>query len=243
MKSSSTIFKLFLSLVFAISISSCGSDDPPLPPPDAGTNDDITRGLIAFFPFNGNANDESGNNKDGAVTGATLANDKAGNVDSAYLFNGTSDFIQIPVNINPSVLPQMTMTVWARADNDLRSMTVLSHDNIDFDRTIDTDNRGGGVGWSAFSGTGAVLGFEPIVVGEWVFIAVAYNQNAKTVKLYVNNSKFEKEGDLGEGWDFMQIGKNPSFDAFFEGAIDQVRIYDRALSESEIQLLINKFNQ
>jgi hypothetical protein len=47
-----------------------------------------TDGLVAFYPFNGNANDESGNGHDGIITGATFAEDRNGNADASIEFNG-----------------------------------------------------------------------------------------------------------------------------------------------------------
>ncbi len=52
----------------------------------AGIND----GLVAYYPFNGNANDASGNGYDGVVNGATLAPDSGGKPNSAYYFDGSS---------------------------------------------------------------------------------------------------------------------------------------------------------
>lgn len=49
---------------------------------------DLQEGLIAYFPFNGNANDEAGNGHDGIVYGATLTTDRFGNTNSAYEFDG-----------------------------------------------------------------------------------------------------------------------------------------------------------
>ena len=73
-----------------------------------------TDSLVAHYPFNGNANDESGNGNDGTVNGATLAADRFGNASRAYSFDGGSHIAtssQLPVNndvgsisvwINPS---------------------------------------------------------------------------------------------------------------------------------------------
>jgi hypothetical protein len=116
-------------------------------------------------------------------------------------------------------------------------MTLISHDNGGFDRTIDIDYRGGGWGWSAFSGSGGVLGYYPVTIGQWVFIAAVYDQEASTVKLYVNDALYEETGSLASGWDYVNIGKNPSFGAYFYGTIDEVRIYNYALSAAEIQAL------
>jgi hypothetical protein len=53
-------------------------------------------GLVGWWPFNGNANDESGNGNHGTVNGATLTNDRFGNVNGAYSFNGSN--VLIPLN-------------------------------------------------------------------------------------------------------------------------------------------------
>ena len=52
-----------------------------------------TNGLVGWWPFNGNANDESGNGNHGTVNGATLAADRNGNAGKAYSFDGVNDGI------------------------------------------------------------------------------------------------------------------------------------------------------
>jgi len=56
---------------------------------------DLNDGLVAYYPFNGNARDESGNFNDGAVNGATLTEDRFGNKESAYSFDGIANKIAI----------------------------------------------------------------------------------------------------------------------------------------------------
>jgi hypothetical protein len=55
----------------------------------------LTQGLVAYYPFNGNANDETGNSHNGTVNDATLTTDKNGNTNSAYSFDGVNDYINI----------------------------------------------------------------------------------------------------------------------------------------------------
>lgn len=52
-------------------------------------------GLIAWFPFNGNANDMSGNGHNGTVYGATLTTDRFGNTYGAFNFNGSTSYITV----------------------------------------------------------------------------------------------------------------------------------------------------
>ena len=63
-----------------------------------------TNGLVGYWPFNGNANDESGNGNNGTVNGATLTTDRNGNINSSYSFDGTNCSTYIDVNLNTSTI-------------------------------------------------------------------------------------------------------------------------------------------
>jgi hypothetical protein len=68
-----------------------------------------TDGLVAYYPFNGNANDESGNGNNGTVNGATLTSDRDGNENSSYSFDGANDLIT--VSAQSTIPPQSDYTV------------------------------------------------------------------------------------------------------------------------------------
>jgi len=73
-----------------------------------------TNGLVGWWPFNGNANDESGNGNHGTVNGATLTSDIDGNANSAYSFDGISNYIStsnIPTFSNSN---QITFSLWVK---------------------------------------------------------------------------------------------------------------------------------
>ena len=63
-----------------------------------GQKINLDSGLVACYPFNGNANDQSGNGYNGIVNGATLTSDRFGNPNSAYTFNGINNYIYAPDN-------------------------------------------------------------------------------------------------------------------------------------------------
>jgi hypothetical protein len=76
-----------------------------------------TQGLVAYYPFNGNANDESGNGNQGTVYGASLTPDKDGQTNSAYSFDGVNDYIHIPYNQNFDINPNgFTVAHWIKVD-------------------------------------------------------------------------------------------------------------------------------
>ena len=71
-----------------------------------------TNGLVGYWPFNGNANDESGNNNNGTVSGATLTTDRFGNANKAYSFDGTNDYISVLDNNSLDLTNQLTLSAW-----------------------------------------------------------------------------------------------------------------------------------
>jgi hypothetical protein len=116
-------------------------------------------GLVAHYPFNGNANDESGNGNDGYVGGATLTEDRFGNPDSAYYFDG-NDYIEINKNTNPkknifnpdSLPTALTIAAWAKRDpvGDIPQAIV----SLDYDWNIESDYT------DDFEASGLVLSFD-----------------------------------------------------------------------------------
>ena len=73
---------------------------------------------MADYPFNGNANDASGNGNNGTVYGATLTTDRFGNPNSAYYFNGLSDYIDIPNNSSQQITTnQLTLAAWVNLNS------------------------------------------------------------------------------------------------------------------------------
>ena len=72
----------------------------------------LTNGLVAYYPFTGNANDLSGNGNNGTVHGATLTTDRFGNANSAYSFDGVSNYIGLPVLTALQNISQFTFSIW-----------------------------------------------------------------------------------------------------------------------------------
>lgn len=195
-------------------------------------------GLIAFYTFEGNANDVSGNGNHGVVNGATLTS--AGYEGQAYSFDGSNDFIGIPVDINPTFRPRVTMGAWANTDAVNAIRAILSHDSGGFDRNINLDGRDASIGarYSAFNGGGVTsAGPDPALVGEWVFVAARYDDVLDLLTLDVDNVRVTVAANPGAGFTTARIGSNPGFGEFFDGRIDNVFIFDEFLSDAEIDAI------
>ena len=214
-----------------------------------------TSGLVGYYPFNGNANDESANSNDGTVNGATLTTDRFGNTNSAYSFDGVNDIIQINSIGNASFENNFTISLWC-------SFTDF---NNDYPHLIFGENsfivlNGNGPAYSTdslkISGyQGPVLNPSlrrtPYVssvskLNKGSYYHVVFVKNDTTASFYVNgvleNSvKVDSTLTLPTG-QFLQIGNGYDNGAnyAFKGEIDDVRIYGKAVSECEITSLFNE---
>lgn len=195
-------------------------------------------GLLAHFPLDGDAREVAGPLLDGEIHGPRPTEDRFGNPGGALQFDGEDDYVKVPLDINPSRFPELTIVAWARADSIGGTRQLVSHDDGGFDRSLGIDSRGGvDEGWSAFAGTGGVVGGRPVEPGEWTFLAAVYEGLIKRVRLHVDDEVYEKAGRTQSGERHLRIGSNPGFGEFFAGAIDDVRIYSRALSRTEVARL------
>src|SRR5438045_1722727 len=76
----------------------------------------LTNGLVAYWPFDGNANDASGSGNNGTVNGSTLATDRFGNLNSAYSFDGMSSIITVPASSQFDATNH-TLSLWVKANS------------------------------------------------------------------------------------------------------------------------------
>ena len=120
---------------------------PPSPKPP------FSDGLVAYYPFNGNANDESGNGDNGVVTGASLTKDRFGVANKAYYFDGKAQYIAAPLS-STVFANDFTASVWFNAyDIETGWPTILYEQNQSFVLGIVGKISGG-------SGVGNLFCFE-----------------------------------------------------------------------------------
>jgi len=221
-------------------------------------------GLVAHWNFNGNANDVSGNNLNGVVTGAALTTGYNGIANTAYKFNGTSDRIDIAYNsllnldsfsICALVKPMgyysgacqgnfiVTRGEWVSTPSDFY---YLSFDDNAWDNSCATFSNGHEVfdvnchASSAPPSSAWYTSLDTITLDSWYCITTTYTQN--TVKLYIGGilrRALSFPDNYVASNDPLGIGYNPpgvstGYPCWFNGAIDDIRIYNRALADSEV---------
>jgi hypothetical protein len=208
----------------------------------------LSRGLVAYYPFDENANDMSGYGNDGTVSGAMLTEDRIRPTSGAYVFDGIDDSITANDNSLPSGNAPRTMSVWVKCKrwDGPENAHVLNYGTQNNGTAFGFWHRdnvvsfyGGGFGDVDLQGAG-------LTTDTWEHLLVSYA--ADSVKVY-RNGRFviEQPRVLSTLLNLLVIGTAPSNDPnfSFSGAIDDIRIYNRSLTDAEIELLYyaEAFNQ
>ncbi len=201
-----------------------------------------TSHLVAHYPFDGNAEDASGQQHHGTAYGASLTADKDGNANSAYYFDGVDDYIDLGDWENGG---PMTITFWARwnAFNNYSRIIDLgngaSADNIIVSNYQMTNKLFFQIYGTT---TKAIPSYYNILTpNTWDFYTAKVDENG-LMRIY-KNGVFQTEHQQGVTPNVVtrtrQYIARSNFpqDGYFKGAIDDVRIYNAALDDSEIQNL------
>ena len=194
-----------------------------------------TNGLVGWWPFNGNANDESGNGNNGIVNGATLTQDRFGNLNQAYSFDGSNDNINPLQNNLPLGISARTISIWFQRIG--IGGCLLSYG------TANTSNAYMiAIGPNIISNQGWADDFPvyPLIDNSWHNLVCTFNGLNSTI--YLDNT------NLGSAampnWNTISqsfyFGTRVLNDMdFFNGKIDDIAIWNRVLTQQEITDLYN----
>lgn len=208
----------------------------------------LTDSLAAFYPFSGNADDASGNENHGTVTNAVFTQDRNGTPASACYFNGSS-YITVADANSLDLTSDFSLCLWLKPtdtsflqlllekhyrgeDNDGSWSYFIDHGVVTFTASPYSD-------WRAHTGK--------ITPDQWVFVAFTFEKASNTWNVYqdgilVNTGSSQymilpTDKEVSMGYDHP----GPFYPAtyFFTGCLDEIRIYQRSLSASEIIELFN----
>jgi len=223
-----------------------------------------TNGLIGFWPFCGNANDESGNNLDGTIIGSTeLTNDRFDQTNSAYdfdyanaSFGQQNDEIYIPyddiLNVN-----NITASVWVYPRQYFWSGDSGTANTVVLTRWENGTSNPSGTAWRIVYDSSSVLGAisngtssrvaednNPLTLNNWNHIVMTYN--SESIKLYINGVLKATTTSPGvmntASTSGISIGEAAQYNGYWhptDGIIDDIGIWDRALTAQEITNLYN----
>lgn len=199
----------------------------------------VTSGLVGWWKFNGNMNDSSDNGNNGSGSSATLTTGQDGSANGAYNFSGTSY-----INMGTSSVfnsPEITFSAWVKPTNTSGVRTIISKETSYKYRLVATTNAvavlisANGSSWLVNQTFNSSL----VPSGDWAHVAVTISSSDGSIKIYVN-SNLTDTGQLNTpitsySANPLIVGSyNTSGTEGFVGAIDDARVYNRALSASEI---------
>ncbi|MBW1295097.1 LamG-like jellyroll fold domain-containing protein [Aquimarina litoralis] len=196
--------------------------------------------LLAYYPMDSNSNDTSGFNNNGVVNGAVLTNDRFSNTDAAYYFDGVDDDISISDNNQIRLTNEFTISAWVFPE-EIKSQVIMRKGSFvngifavpyglsmsatnDIIFSMTTDGNLTQVRKSGYN------------INQWYLISGVFKD--QTMYLYINDELVAietVEGQFNYNDSPLLIGTRLNLpSSTFKGAIDDVRIYNRALCTEEI---------
>jgi hypothetical protein len=223
------------------------------PPPAV---DSLKIGEVAYYQFNNSAADSSSNGNDGTVYNVTATTNRFGSANSAYHFDGSTAYITVPdAGSLRLAATDFTINAWVKLD---------SYNSFFLSSIVNKRLTGANNGWTmglggesetpigtVYFGPGGgasdAVGNVGIALNTWTMVTVVYNLSATQLSIYVNgtldnvtNNIISPNSDITT---LMYIGKDnpsvPNNGYFFQGSMDELRLYNRALPISQIQKLHN----
>jgi hypothetical protein len=221
---------------------------------------DVHTGLVAYYNFNGGTlNDSSGYGNNITFNNATQTSDRFGHANNAYLFNGTSNYMQVPnsASLNPNNITLMAIfkvndyyqglchvnqILGKGMPDNINGFYALRYSDFVLNCTdpLNTNNE---KFFGAFSGGGGAADTPLVKTGRWYNLTFTHDGN--DAKLYLN-------GELKWTWHMpvsfvannhdLFIGRdedNIQFPYWFNGVIDEIRIYNTALPAGAVKQLSN----
>lgn len=197
-----------------------------------------SNGLVGWWPFNGNANDESGNENHGTVNGATLTSDKNGEVNKAYSFDGVDDIIQFKTSNLPYLKSDRTISIWFLKQNNSSNWT---HTALSYGSPSKANAVMIGVGNNNKLAVQGWIDDFPLsqnCSNNWENITFSLSNGLG--KVYYNGLLISTQ-DL-QSWNTIEsvfyLGSRCDLaNSYFFGKIDDIAIYNRALTQEEITVL------
>ena len=199
-----------------------------------------TPGLVAAYSFDqgsgSTVTDSSGNGNTGTISGATWT--ATGKYGGALVFNGTNARINVPNSASLQLSSGMTLEAWVNpstVSSAWRDVIYKGNDNYYLEGT--SDHSGAPAGGGTFGSANAnAFATGALPANTWSYLALTYD--GATLRLYVNGTQIAtqtKTGAITSSTNQLQIGGDSIYGQYFKGMIDQVRIYNTALSASQVQ--------
>jgi hypothetical protein len=202
-------------------------------------------GLVAAFSFNEGAGttvaDASGTGNNGTISGATWS--AQGRFGSALSFNGTSGWVTVPDSATLDLTTRFTIEAWVNPASVTGWRTVALKEastRLAYGLySVNGSSRPSG--WAQVGNSDYfVNGTAALAANTWTHLASTYD--GTTLRMFVNGTQVATAAgpsSLAVSTGPLRIGGNAIWGEYFSGRIDEVRVYNRALTAAEIQADMN----
>jgi hypothetical protein len=219
------------SAAVQVTVTNLAPDPDPVPDPNP---------LVAAYgfeePSGTNVSDESGRGNDGTISGATHT--LAGRYGNALSFDGVNDMVSVADSSSLDLGSGMTLSAWVRPATvaGWRSVLLKEHTGrlvYALYGSSDSTLPGGAVYTGSYH---ELQGAAAVPMQHWTHLAASYD--GTTMRLYVDGTQVSTQvapGTITSSGGALRLGGNALFGEWFNGLIDDVRVYSRALSPGEIQ--------
>jgi hypothetical protein len=210
-------------------------------------SDALLNGLVGWWKFDETsgtvAYDSSGNGNNGNLTGGPTW--VTGKIDGALSFDGLDDYVSIPATADLD-LANLNISAWINTSNYRQNGFIFektSNGQVNSQYNLFFEHSSNSLRWrtTPVSGNYHESRLATNILTSWNFLSASYDGITKKIFLNGNLSKSDSfSGTIVQNPNGISlIGKHPPANYFFNGLIDDVRIYDRALSAEEVQALYN----
>src|SRR5690242_1389201 len=203
-----------------------------------------TTGLVAAYGFDEGSGttvtDASGNGNTGTITNAAWA--ATGKYGKALQFNGTNAFVSIPNAASLQLSTGMTLEAWVNPSTvnaNWRDVIYKGNDNYYLEATSTSASKPD-AGLIAGGSYADAFGTAKLAANTWSYLTETYD--GSTLRLYVNGTQVASTahtGAIATSTNPLQIGGDSIYGQFFAGLIDEVRVYNVALTAAQIQTDMN----
>jgi len=227
-------------------LASCGGGGESTSSGDA--NEESVSGLVGHYRLNGNAIDSSGNGNNGEAFNAIATTDRLGNANAAIEFDGVNTYIEIPESDSLSPIDAISMFAWVKSEGAAGPIVNYCVDCWGVHLWEVTTEAGAldGLqtrftirGSSRFTDRPHMEVPGVMLDGEWKFVGSTYDASTGEASLWANGEQVASinigEIELATNHPIrVGIGGGGRSSRIFKGSIDDIRIYNKALSEQEI---------
>ena len=205
--------------------------------------------LVGYWPFNGNANDLSGNGNNGVLNGVTLTKDREGNPNSAYHFNNKTDLITIPSTFYTPLDTNFTISFWIKSNcftrMDVFNLNDSGQYQANFNMVLNDKYGNTSNGIISFWNSGGTNSIAEGLCADYIdnlwhnFLII---RNSGAIEIFVDGVQSSNSVNYAS-----VIGLNNSITISsilypFYGDIDDLIIYERAVSSAEINNIVKNSN-